>query len=161
LAYFGKPKGILRNALDISQGFDSGEAIDIPDYTFTKSNIGRIQNRFQWSEDFAFLEWWYTAFEGSRIYLLKRNSTKVSIILWYSKTFELMIHLEDVGSLCWFRTILLRAGKRLRGVKESRELMPDGTPYIWSEGPMDLCQKNDKPLRTYNYLRRWPVAVKN
>ena len=143
LAYFGKPKGILRDALNVSQ-ISSGDIINIPDYKFTKSNIGRIQNRFKGLKTSPFLNGGILH-EGS-VFPFKAE---------FAKSYDSMVFediridesLEDVSSLL-VSNKTIKNWKEAKGGKRIQRFKPDGTPYIWSEGAMEVYQKNDKPLRT-------------
>ncbi len=143
LAYFGKPKGILRDALNISQ-ISSGDIVNIPDYKFTKSNIGRIQNRFNGLKNSPFLN-------GGILH----EGTVFPYKAEFAKSYNPMVFediridesLEDVSSLL-VSNKTIKSWKEAKGGKRIQRFKPDGTPYIWSEGAMEVHQKNDKPLRT-------------
>jgi DNA (cytosine-5)-methyltransferase 1 len=143
LAYFGKPKGILRDALNISQ-ISSGDIINIPDYKFTKSNIGRIQNRFKGSKTSPFLNGGILH-EGS-VFPYKAEFAK-SYNPMVFEDIRIDESLEDVSSLL-VSNKTIKSWKEAKGGKRIQRFKPDGTPYIWAEGAMELDQKNDKPLRT-------------
>jgi DNA (cytosine-5)-methyltransferase 1 len=143
LAYFGKPKGILRDALNISH-IATGRIVNIPDYKFTKSNIGRIQNRFKGLKTSPFLNGGILH-EGS-VFPYKAEFAKS----YNPRVFEdirIDESLEDIGSLL-VSNKTIKSWKEAKGGKRIQRFKPDGTPYIWSEGAMELYQKNDKPLRT-------------
>ena len=143
LAYFGKPKGILRDTLNISQ-ISSGDIINIPDYKFTKSNIGRIQNRFKGLKTSPFLNGGILH-EGS-VFPFKAEFAK-SYNPMVFEDIRIDESLEDVSSLL-VSNKTIKNWKEAKGGKRIQRFKPDGTPYIWSEGAMEVYQKNDKPLRT-------------
>ena len=143
LAYFGKPKGILRNALNVSQ-ISSGDTVNIPDYKFTKTNIGRIQNRFKGLKTSPFLNGGIL-YEGC-VFPYKAEFAKPYNPMVF-EDIRIDESSEDVSSIL-VSNKTIKSWEEAKGGKRIQRLKPDGTPYIWSEGAMELYQKNDKPLRT-------------
>lgn len=143
LAYFGKPKGILRNALNVSK-ISSGDTINIPDYKFTKSNISKIQNRFKGLKTSPFLNGGILT-DGC-VFPFKAEFTKPYNPMVF-EDIRIDESLEDVSSIL-VSNATINSWKEAKGEKRIQRLKPDGTPYIWSEGAMELFQKDDKPLRT-------------
>ena len=143
LAYFGEPKGILREALDISSVM-AGNTVEIPDYKFTKSNISRLQNRFKGLDKSPFLNGGIM-FEKSVI-PYKASFTKPQ----YPMVFE-DIRIDELSenlSSILVNNSTINRWKSAKDGKRIARFKPDGSPYTWAEGAMELEQKNDKPLRT-------------
>lgn len=143
LAYFGKPQGILRNALDVSK-ISSGDIINIPDYKFTKSNIGKIQNKFKGFKTSPFLNG--GILHKGCVFPYKAEFPKPYNPIVF-EDIRIDESLEDVSTIL-VSDKTINSWKEAKGGKRIQRLKPDGTPYIWSEGAMELYQKNDKPIRT-------------
>ena len=136
LAYFGQPQRTLCAALNIHQTLPE-KTIPIPDYNFTKTNIGRLQNKFTGLKNSPFGH-------GGILHdgLVRPHKSVLS------KPENPMVF-EDVRideSMFDVSAILVpqESIKRWKEAKEGKRIpriKPDGTPYIWAEGAMDLCQR--------------------
>ena len=143
LAYFGSPRGLLRDAFNFSE-VTPGKEFEIPDYKISKANIARLQKKFVGMKKSPFLNGGLM-FDG-KVLPFNAGISKGSEKLQFADVrvdeanehiFPLLVQDQDLVQ--WKE---VKDGKRFKRYK------PDGSPYFWSEGSMELFQKDDEPLRT-------------
>ena len=143
LAYFGKPQGTLCSALNVNQTLPEKE-VQIPDYQFTKPNIGRLQNKFKGLKNSPF--WHGGTLHDGLVFPHKAVFSRPDNPMVFEDV-RVDESKVDVSSILVPQESLERWKEAKQGKRIPR-LKPDGKPYIWAEGAMELCQENEKPLRT-------------